>query len=266
MTSQPQTSAYVFGDKWEKEGARHAAAQSRLDEGTIRHLEALGVSSGWHCLEAGAGGGSIAEWLSQRVGPTGHVVATDLDTRQLERLSLPNLEVRRHDLVNQPLEAGTYDLAHARLVLEHLSERDTALQNLVQSLKPGGWLMLEDYDYVSGIPVSEFAAREHAHGQDVRLRMFKQHEGHDAYYGRRLPGLLRKAGLQEVGNEGRVWIMQGGAAQGLTLSWQNLRPRLVATGELTDADVDHMLDVFENPEWEAYTAILMAVWGQRPLA
>ena len=32
-----------------------------------------------HCLEVGAGGGSIAHWLCQAVGPTGRVLATDID-------------------------------------------------------------------------------------------------------------------------------------------------------------------------------------------
>jgi SAM-dependent methyltransferase len=265
MISPQQSTEYVFGKTWDKEGERLAAAAARLDPGTIRHLEALGVTAGWTCLEAGAGGGSIAKWLAERAGPSGRVVATDLDTRQLDRLSIPNLEVRRHDLAHEPLEPATYDLAHARLLLEHLPERDMALANLVQSLKPGGWLMVEDYDYVSGVPVSELGAHEHAYSQSVRLQLFES-LGHESMYGRRLPALLRAAGLQKVDNEGRVWVMQGGSVQHLRLSWQNLRPRLVGTGRLTEADIDHMLELFDNPEWSAFTAILMAVWGQRPLA
>ena len=48
---------------------------------------------GWRCLEIGAGRGSMATWLAERVGPAGQVVATDIDTRYLERLDLPNLHV-----------------------------------------------------------------------------------------------------------------------------------------------------------------------------
>jgi len=61
------------------------------------------VGPGWHCLEVGGGGGSIASWLANRVLPDGRAVATDLDTRFLETLSIPNLEVRRHDIVTDPL-------------------------------------------------------------------------------------------------------------------------------------------------------------------
>jgi tRNA A58 N-methylase Trm61 len=56
-------------------------------------LESLGVADGWRCLEVGAGGGSIAEWLCRRVGRKGAVLATDLDTRFLYALDFPNLEI-----------------------------------------------------------------------------------------------------------------------------------------------------------------------------
>src|SRR5262245_24735854 len=58
-----------------------------------------GVRPGWRCLEVGAGGGSIAAWLADCVGSEGAVVATDLDTTHLRGLSLPNLEIRVHELV-----------------------------------------------------------------------------------------------------------------------------------------------------------------------
>ncbi len=44
------------------------------------------VQPGWRCLEVGAGRGSMAVWLAERVGDTGHVVATDIDVSYLKRL------------------------------------------------------------------------------------------------------------------------------------------------------------------------------------
>ena len=76
--------------------ARLTALAAMFDSGTIRHLEDRGVRPGWHCLEVGGGAGSIAAWLAARVGPTGRVLATDVDPRFLERIDLPNLEVRQH--------------------------------------------------------------------------------------------------------------------------------------------------------------------------
>ena len=73
-------------------------------------------------------------------------MATDLDTRFLETLSIPNLEVRRHDIVTDPLPESTFDLIHVRLVLVHLSQWESVLERLVAALKPGGWLVGEEFD------------------------------------------------------------------------------------------------------------------------
>jgi phospholipid N-methyltransferase len=89
-------SQYRFANSWIEARERLAAIEAGNDPGTIRHLEALGVSEGWHCLEIGGGGGSITEWLCQRVGSLGRVVATDVNPRFLEALDFPSLEVRRH--------------------------------------------------------------------------------------------------------------------------------------------------------------------------
>ena len=130
-------------------------------------------TAGAACLEIGAGGGSIAIWLADLVGPSGRVVATDIDVRSLEAIDRsPSLEVRRHDVVQDPLEVGQFDLVHARLVLEHLPERDAVLTKLVRALRPGGWIVIEDVDYASAIPISELGASEHEHTQSVRLREF----------------------------------------------------------------------------------------------
>jgi 2-polyprenyl-3-methyl-5-hydroxy-6-metoxy-1,4-benzoquinol methylase len=45
------------------------------------------VQPGWRCLEIGAGRGSMAVWLAERVGESGQVVATDIDVTYLKRLT-----------------------------------------------------------------------------------------------------------------------------------------------------------------------------------
>ena len=62
----------------------------------------------------------MAVWLAQQVGEKGQVVATDIDVRFLQRLSLPNLEVRRHNILEDPIETlslGSFDMVSSRLVL-----------------------------------------------------------------------------------------------------------------------------------------------------
>jgi 2-polyprenyl-3-methyl-5-hydroxy-6-metoxy-1,4-benzoquinol methylase len=92
-----QLSAYVFDNSDEEPTRqRFIGLPHVFDPGTTRHLLARGVGPGWHCLEVGAGGGSIALWLAEQVGATGSVVATDIDTRFLDSIQVANLVVRRH--------------------------------------------------------------------------------------------------------------------------------------------------------------------------
>ena len=55
--------------------------EARYDTQTFRRLSACGPLSGAHCLDVGAGAGSVARWLAAQAGPAGRVVATDADPR-----------------------------------------------------------------------------------------------------------------------------------------------------------------------------------------
>ena len=118
-----------------------------MDPGTINALKAIGVSSGWDCLEVGAGGGSIAEWLCKNVGPEGKVTAVDLNTRFIDVLEYANLEARKLNAVTEDLPRREYDLVHARFLLAHLPERESVSVKLSQTLRPGWWILVEEPDF-----------------------------------------------------------------------------------------------------------------------
>jgi SAM-dependent methyltransferase len=141
---------------------REAAEDERLnlleqvfDPGSRQRREL--VRPGWRCLEVGAGRGSMAAWLAEQVGPDGQVVAIDINVDYLARLDVPNLVVRRHDILNDPvddLDPGSFDLVCSRLMLFWLAGRqEEAVQHMVQCLRPGGWLIDEDGDWGAAGPV-----------------------------------------------------------------------------------------------------------------
>jgi SAM-dependent methyltransferase len=66
----------------------------------------------------------------------GEVLATDISTLHLDDLDAPNLKVREHDILSDPLPEDAFDLVHARLVVEHLGRR--SLQRAVSAVRPGG--------------------------------------------------------------------------------------------------------------------------------
>src|ERR1700674_2572491 len=92
VTRPSSASAYLLDNARSETSRRFDALSVLYDGDTIRHLENRGVREGWSCLEVGGGGGSIAAWLAERVGPTGSVLVTDVDPRYLEFLNAHNVE------------------------------------------------------------------------------------------------------------------------------------------------------------------------------
>lgn len=152
MPKQAENSEYVFDNAGDQTIGRFAGLERLFDSGTFRHLDNLAVAPGWLCLEVGGGSGSVAGWLSQRVGAQGQVVVTDINTRFLTGLTAPNIEVREHDIVNAELEKDHYDLAHTRLVLLHIPEQERAIDRIISALRPGGLVPFEEFDALSMIP------------------------------------------------------------------------------------------------------------------
>jgi SAM-dependent methyltransferase len=263
--------AYVFDNSWEKERERLAGLEVALDPGTTRHLTEIGVGPGWTCLEVAGGGGSITQWLCDRVGPTGRVVATDINTRFLDALTETNLEVLHHDITADDLPEESFDLIHARLLLEHLSGRDVALKRIVTALKPGGWVLIEDIDWgvVLAKPTSVLM-----HPPERTRLMLKSWRalvkvmmayGYDPEYGRKLPSLLAEAGLEDIGADIRGPLLRGGTPgmAAATYSLIQLRDRFIEMGLLSEKEINRVLTWVEDPNTFAMWMPLTAAWGRK---
>ena len=99
MTTDAGNTDYLLDNADPRAERRFDALGQLFDTRTIEYLAAIGVTRGWSCWEAGAGGGSIAEWLAGAVAPTGSVLATDLDLGRLSATAMPALTAMRHDVV-----------------------------------------------------------------------------------------------------------------------------------------------------------------------
>ena len=158
------------------------------------------VQPGWRCLEVGAGRGSMAVWLAQRVGPSGHVVATDVDVGYLEQLDLPNLEVVQHNILEDPLELlgpGSFDVVCSRLLLFHLVGRqEKVIARMARCLRPGGWLIDEDADWGTPGSVDPSHPSYQIYHDAWRNGDWWISRGYDPVFGRKLPALFERCGLR----------------------------------------------------------------------
>jgi|SRR5579859_274549 len=259
-------SPYVFDNAGPQARTRFESLAAVYDPITIRHLTARGVGAGWSCLEVGGGGGSIAAWLSRRVGTDGRVLVTDIDPTFLLNLDRPNVEVRRHDIVSDDLPDSAFDLVYSRLVLSHLPARETALKRMVMALKRGGWLVIQDFDSLSIRPDPAFD------GPEIVLKVYAAmmeamiRSGNDLRLGRRLPGLLRTNGLSDVESEGTVFERRGGSPSmgAVWAAFDQLRHSIVAAGAVTMQEVDQALTLLADPNTVLPSPVLWTVWGRRP--
>ncbi len=256
---------YMLDQSWQREKERLEALAVVSDPITIGHLLSLGVSAGWCCAEVGAGSGSIARWLAERVGDTGRVVTTDIDTRFLDGLDQSSIvEVRRHDIVAEPLEAGRYDLIHTRYLLMHLPERARAIEYLVEALRPGGWLLVEDGDFCTYQLSYPPAVALEATGTAIVHLL--ERAGADPRYGLKVFPALAHAGPINLGIE----ASQGGLPCGsdkisvFTLLLAHLQNALVASNLATAEEVEAAIKILQTPSPTAvYGSILVSAWGQR---
>ena len=265
LAPHARRTGYALDNAAVQASERLAALAAIFDPGTIRHLRGLNVEGGWHCLEVGAGAGSIAGWLCERVGPGGRVLATDVDPRFLERLAKANLEVRRHDIVSDPLPEAAFDLVHARLVLGHLPGRDAVLGRLVAALKPGAWILLEEFDSLSMRADPLVNPAETALGAWLGTQRVLAARGVEMRFGRLLAGRLRHHGLVETGAEGRVFMWQGRSAGARLLrsNFEQLRGEMVESGWITDAEVECDLARLDSEECLVPSPVMWAAWGRR---
>ena len=262
-----QPGSYLLDNAAKQAPARFRALSAMFDAGTIRHLEDRGVAPGWRCLEVGGGGGSVAKWLSTRVGEVGRVLVTDIDTRFLDDLKLFNLAVRRHDIVRDPLPKNAFDLVHARLVLVHVPEKERVLEKLIAALKPGGWLVDEEFDSLSVPPDPAVSPGEVVLQTQVAMGRLMADRGFQRRWGRLLCNRFRENGLVDVGVEGRMFMAQCGspAAALLRANFEQLHEAMIAGGYVTAQQFEDDLARLEDSDFMMPSSILWSAWGCRPL-
>ena len=255
MTS---TSRYVHGTHPEEQ-RRLADLNALVNQAS---LAALAPKRGERALDVGAGLGQFARALARATGT--RVLAVERSPEQLARAEAlaeeagegALVEFRAGDALALPLspaEWGSFDLAHARFLLEHVPSPQDVVNGMARAVRSGGRVVLEDDDHEAlrlwpEPPGVMTVWRAYMRTYD-RL-------GNDPIVGRRLVELLANAGLSPR----RIAMPQFGACAGeatfpayvanLIAIFVGARDAILATGGVSP---------------EAFEAALGAVrvWGER---
>ncbi len=231
-----------------------------------RELRSL-VRPGWRCLEVGAGRGSMARWLAEQVGSDGEVVAIDIDTRYLDGHGLPNLRVVRHDILSDPVaDLGEFDLVCSRLLLFWLAGRaQEAVDRMVSCLRPGGWLVDEDGDWGSVVPVDPAHPTTAAHRAAWRDGAWWSDLGYDPRFGSTLSTLFERSGLTEIEHRVGAGVVLGGSDWARW--WADSVETIAAQSpEIRPAAVHEVCAPFRDPTARVMSVLLHGCRGRRPAA
>ncbi|MEU3185740.1 methyltransferase domain-containing protein [Streptomyces sp. NPDC006923] len=249
----------MFSHAISSERRRLGLLQSVLDTHTRSRFTSLGLKPGDQVLEVGGGGGSVARWLAEQ---DARVTVTDLDTTFLDELAGRGVRVLRHDMYTEDFPPGSFDFIHTRYVVIHLPDPDRAVARLVEWLKPGGMLLVEE-------PAS-FPLLDSPHpAYRTIMRAFRTHleqsVGSDTRWARTLPVPLEKAGLVDIGHDARIQLVHGGddEAEWWRLNLEQSRPAVVAAGLADDNDFEAAYRELASPDFHDLSLAVLTAWGRR---
>ena len=174
-----------------------------LDRRTLadsqRRLAAL-LRPGMRVLDVGCATGAITADMADAVGPNGLAVGSDINEALLtqacaRRRSRPHLQFVRADVYHLPF-GRSFDVVTAARMVQWLSRPAEAVAAMAGAVRPGGVLLVLDYDH-EAIEWTPRPPASMAAFYDAFLA-WRATAGFDNRIARRLPSLLARAGATSI--------------------------------------------------------------------
>ena len=243
-----------------KETKRLQLLKEWADPKTRDVFAKIPFQSGWKCLEVGAGQGSVATILSELVGENGSVLATDIELSFIAAQPA-NVEIKCHDITTDPLPSKFFDLCHARATLQHVDDPHAVLAKLVSATRPGGWVVIEDSDWI------QFDAQQLPDAFRTLYRTMRDAQpAHHPNWGRETLPAMHSLGLKNINCEGQVRTMYGGtdSCEWLILGLEWAIPACVEAGLFSAELAETALNEVRNPNFSMLAPMSIGAWGQVP--
>jgi SAM-dependent methyltransferase len=193
--------------------------------------------------------------------------AVELARQMVAERGLANVEVRHGDGRATGLEHGGFDLATSRLVLVNVPQPEEIVREAVALVRPGGTVAFHEADWVAHVcdpPLDAWTRLV-----DLFHR-FSQLGGMDLYVGRRLPGLLRAAGLDDVRSRAIVHVYEPGHGRRTILAdfVDNLGDRMIEAELITRTELDELQVTLrrhlEDPDTLVLSHLFIQAWATKP--
>jgi len=245
-----------------------------LRDHSVLLLDRVGVAEGWQAIDLGCGPSGILDLLADRVGPAGRVVGLDFEPANValahefaaER-GLTNVAVLRGDAHRTGFPSASYDLVHARTLLINIPDPAAVVAEMVRLARPGGWVAVLEPDAGESVCYPALPA------WDRLTQIFfsaQQVDGADTFIGRRLPELLRQAGLVDIGVDGKADIYPAGHSRRTIRAdlVRSMRPKILAAGIASERELDELdqavREHLSDPNTLMVPNLLFLAWGRKP--
>jgi ubiquinone/menaquinone biosynthesis C-methylase UbiE len=238
--SAGDSTGYPLGQS-EEEAQRLQDQAQRTEEETRAAVAKLGLGRGAKCLDVGCGAGDVMRLMAEHAGLEGSVTGLDLNDglggALLERLNatgLSNFSFIQDDVhTTTQILPDSFDLTFARFLLLHVPDPVAVIKRMWQWTKPGGYLLVMDYDFHTQGAYPPLAAVDEYNR--VIFELFSR-TGRDPRVGHKLPAHVAAAcggGHSDASVHARMWPM-GEIADLLSAGYKSLLPTALKLGIVTE--------------------------------
>jgi SAM-dependent methyltransferase len=261
-------------------GYRHAE-QERLQQQALqlaaeseRLFDQIGIGPGARIVEIGCGPRGCLDLLANRAGPTGQVIGLERseDAVVLARAfvaekGLSHVEVVQGDARATGLERASFELVTSRLVLVNIPRPDEVVAEAVALARPGGWVAFHEADWVGLVcdpPLDAWTSLV-----DLFVA-YSERNGIDPFIGRKVPRLLRQAGIVDVQVHPIIHAYPADhPRRNILLDFsENLSGRLLAENLVSDVALEELKAKLkrhlDDPGTLVISHLFLQVWGRKP--
>jgi SAM-dependent methyltransferase len=269
---QQQGEQYLLGhSEAEERRLRRQAAELRQESAWL--FDRIGLGVGSRAIDLGCGPQGVLDLLSDRVGPTGHVIGIERNRKFAAMAKffvadrgLKNVEVVQGDATTTDLPGASFDLVHARLVLVNVPQVEAVVREMVRLARPGGVVASHEADYLSHFCDPPLRA------WDRLFEIFKEYSaanGIDLFVGRRTHRLFRKAGLVDIAVKPAIHVYPHGHNRRL-MFWhflQNVRDGILEQELITESEFNELTaelkEHLEQRDTLVVSHLFFQVWGRK---
>ncbi|MDZ4711359.1 MAG: methyltransferase domain-containing protein [bacterium] len=233
----------------------------------------INIRKGWKILDIGAGPGFVSIDLRKLAGKSGEVTALEPSELYLNyfkdvctKQHWNNIKFIQANLEGTTLQKDHYDMIYLRWVIDFVPEPEKFLLKLLEALKPGGIIAIEDYVY-DGIAL--FPRGGAFDNITEAIRKYWDIGGGDLYFTTKIPGIFRKNNIELVEFKP---VSQAGDKDSGVIEWahrfftvhlQLMADKSVITQKEADDFLEDWLNHRYDPDTIFFSPVIVDIIGRK---